>query len=177
MDVRDERVVVLGRKVQSARHISLPRTDTWASRIHALIVRDSTGVTVVDLGCAAGIIMLSRSSDAVDLVSSHPGSRRSIRVEQSETVVLQLGATLVCLNPQVCVICMERPRNVIFDCRHHCCCRKCAGAKELKNCPICRAEISKSALAETEFFTSTMAKPSVHQQGNISQPGGRNSPI
>lgn len=41
---------------------------------------------------------------------------------------------------EACVICMDRPRNVvILDCGHICCCLDCA--RQVNNCPVCRRQI------------------------------------
>ena len=41
---------------------------------------------------------------------------------------------------EACVICMDRPRNVvILECGHICCCLNCA--RQVNNCPVCRRQI------------------------------------
>lgn len=41
-----------------------------------------------------------------------------------------------------CIICMDRPRNVvILDCGHICCCLECA--RQVNNCPVCRRLIAR----------------------------------
>ena len=45
-------------------------------------------------------------------------------------------------NGEVCVICLDQPRNVvILDCGHICACRGCA--EQLHECPVCRARIAR----------------------------------
>lgn len=61
-------------------------------------------------------------------------------------------------NPDIsqCVICLERPREVIvLECGHICMCSDCArellnphsGAANARKCPICRADINRLAPA------------------------------
>jgi hypothetical protein len=41
-----------------------------------------------------------------------------------------------------CIICYTHFRNTIFlDCRHSCCCQKCAAALSPKDCPLCKNHI------------------------------------
>ncbi|EOD27821.1 hypothetical protein EMIHUDRAFT_100184 [Emiliania huxleyi CCMP1516] len=47
-----------------------------------------------------------------------------------------------------CAVCMERPREVRFECGHACCCESCAttlSESAAPLCPQCRAHISKGA--------------------------------
>lgn len=63
-----------------------------------------------------------------------------IRRMQQDMNVLGEGEVL---DPQgACVICMDRPRNVvILDCGHICCCLECA--RQVNNCPVCRRSIAR----------------------------------
>lgn len=53
--------------------------------------------------------------------------RRKIKVLPTET-------------PLICVVCLDRQREVAFQCRHFCSCEECAAA--LKECPLCRARVN-----------------------------------
>lgn len=44
------------------------------------------------------------------------------------------------LKTGVCVICMDAPNQVIFDCGHLCTCTSCSA--DLRVCPYCRSPIS-----------------------------------
>jgi len=46
------------------------------------------------------------------------------------------------IEPQMCVVCMERERNVcLWPCRHAIGCEECVGT--LEHCPMCRQTIEK----------------------------------
>ena len=63
-----------------------------------------------------------------------------IRRMQHDVTVIGDGEVL---DPQgACVVCMDRPRNVvILDCGHICCCLECA--RQVNNCPVCRRPIAR----------------------------------
>ena len=55
---------------------------------------------------------------------------------------LEEGEGEVIEGHDACVICMDRPRNVvILDCGHICACFTCA--QQLNNCPVCRSGIAR----------------------------------
>lgn len=63
-----------------------------------------------------------------------------IRRMQQEMNVLGEGEVID--QQGACVICMDRPRNVvILDCGHICCCLDCA--RQVNNCPVCRRGIAR----------------------------------
>ena len=44
---------------------------------------------------------------------------------------------------QLCVICCDLPKAVVLmPCRHLCLCEPCSKNKKVKQCPICRKQIS-----------------------------------
>ena len=63
-----------------------------------------------------------------------------IRRMQEDVTVIAEGEAF---DPQgACVVCMDRPRNVvILDCGHICCCLECA--RQVNNCPVCRRPIAR----------------------------------
>lgn len=45
---------------------------------------------------------------------------------------------------ELCCVCLDKKRNVVFlDCSHLVCCEKCAASLEGNKCPTCRAPIKK----------------------------------
>lgn len=63
-----------------------------------------------------------------------------IRRMQQEMNVLGEGEVID--QQGACVICMDRPRNVvILDCGHICCCLDCA--RQVNSCPVCRRGIAR----------------------------------
>jgi len=43
------------------------------------------------------------------------------------------------LDEYTCVVCLEKPKNVLLlPCRHTCLCEECAGAQRWERCPVCR---------------------------------------
>ena len=62
---------------------------------------------------------------------------------------------------KVCVICMDEPRGVVFNCSHCACCRDCAN--QITRCPLCRTLITLRQHAPVEArravgFASCMAQ-------------------
>ena len=44
---------------------------------------------------------------------------------------------------RMCIVCQEREKStLLMPCRHLCLCSVCSGREELRNCPLCRSEIS-----------------------------------
>jgi len=77
---------------------------------------------------------------------SQPGHRRPLLMGVDETAVLLLEPTgrRIVLNPKECVICLDAPRDTIFDCGHHVCCASCSCL--IRNCPVCRMHIKKGTV-------------------------------
>ena len=93
-------------------------------------------ITVV-FACGSGILFF--------FYFYHYWKRRKERLEQQE-FVRQIREENHALdneqNGEVCVICLDLPRNVvILNCGHICACRGCA--EQLQECPVCRAHIAR----------------------------------
>lgn len=108
--------------------------ESGVSRCHAWFFINSVGnIIVVDPGSLNGIITIYRSSDRKKYSSSYH-ERRILEFSIDETFVLQLGHKTLKINPRECIICLERPRSLRFNCGHFCTCDGCYVSK----CPICR---------------------------------------
>lgn len=137
--IGDKPVVAIGRMFSD---IAFPEADTNCSRLHALVFPLPVYgvVAVVDVGSYTGIITTKRSSDA-KCESSTPVSRRALIFKLDESAALLMGNQQVLLNPKLCCVCFEAPRNQKFNCGHQCTCKSCADKLEL--CPLCRAPIKE----------------------------------
>lgn len=108
------------------------------SRCHAIVSLYDDALVVYDPGSFIGTRTLERSNDGDELLDSMPGARRALSFGRDETVVLEMGMVRVTLNPRVCIVCEEQPREVVFEpCRHFTMCSVCADCCSV--CPLCRA--------------------------------------
>jgi hypothetical protein len=131
--------VLIGR--MSDCDVPLPKAAVDTSRVHAVVFLfpASRQVMVVDVGSASGIRTTKRSSGA-SVLSSKPRERSILVFEWGEVAVLLLGSLQVCLNPKLCVICLEHPRALTFAaCSHFVCCGACAA--KVAFCPLCRTNL------------------------------------
>jgi hypothetical protein len=72
----------------------------------------------------------------------NPAELRALQAELSE-LLTALAASLALLDAEGCVVCSERPADVLFiPCSHVCCCAACAGALPGALCPLCRTPIA-----------------------------------
>ena len=128
------------------------------SRMHCIILPVVDELYLCDVGGKFGFSVTERSTSergmparAIDC--SRPHARRVLRVGIRETAVVQLvpsrrrgpGSTAVVLNPKVCTICLDKPREVRFECGHYVCCRSCSQQLRQERCPICRAQLRRPA--------------------------------
>ncbi len=122
------------------------------SRVHAIFLLLPTKVVCVDVGSALGIITTRRSGDH-PCESSLPNQRAVLIFDWGECVVLGMGKEQLCLNPRLCCICLDRPRTVLFSCKHFVCCSECA--PKVKHCPVCRCALENVKAVEGEFFVNS----------------------
>jgi hypothetical protein len=66
-------------------------------------------------------------------------ARRAIRDTIVERTIAEVQKRAT-LEHQSCFVCMEAPREVVFNCGHSCCAH-CS--IKLTNCPFCRQDISQ----------------------------------
>lgn len=124
-----------------------------ASRLHALIIITINKYIVVDMGSYTGIITKLRSSKK-DKISSRRGDRNILIFDKSEISILQLGNREIIINPKECIVCVNNPREVIFNCGHFVTCNNCSN--KLDSCPICRSPLY---IKESLYCCNTNAYP------------------
>ena len=81
-------------------------------------------IVVVDLGSLMGVKTKYRSTDE-PCVNSLPEARNILIFDREETVILELCSKQISINPKECLICMDAPRELKFQCGHHVVCSKC----------------------------------------------------
>merc|ERR1712150_240924 len=95
------------------------------------------------MGSASGTAVVSleeNTSDAdapkrnhcSDRFESRPGARHAFWVPHGTAVALRVGSQLVCLNPKLCVVCLDRPRALLLKCGHRVLCEKCCAQTALE---------------------------------------------
>ena len=94
------------------------------------------------------------SQDAVPSSELHQSNNPSKRPRplSLDTNIASYSPAEPSIEPQqeekVCVICMDEPREVVFNCRHCACCHDCAN--EITRCPLCRTVIAVRQTAPSE---------------------------
>ena len=64
------------------------------------------------------------------------GAMKRVTAKKAEAVVQEKEA-----EKKLCIICMEKPRDIVFvDCSHLCCCQACSD--KVTNCPLCRKQVT-----------------------------------
>lgn len=61
----------------------------------------------------------------------------------SDAPIVGLPPLSASLPPSLCIVCMERPKSILFvPCGHYCTCESCAA--QLDTCPLCMQQIQQS---------------------------------
>ena len=72
--------------------------------------------------------------------------RKSIQIHDIMNCSLSVEEIEQLKTPPICIICVEKERNIMFSpCNHISCCSSCS--TNLMNCPICRTDITKKIIA------------------------------
>jgi hypothetical protein len=146
----NKRMILIGR--MPGCDIELYQYGGLVSRLHAIIffAPEIDKIIVIDVGSLTGIKTFKRSTKN-NLESSLPNNRKVLVFEYNESFILDFNnLAKVIINPKECIICMEKPRNCLFNCKHYSVCYKCS--KKIKECPICRkviTRVKRSVLALT----------------------------
>lgn len=121
------------------------------SRIHCLIFCIGDQLAVVDVGSAAGIVTIMRSSNEF-CDKSLPGNRKILTFNINESVTLSLDNVKITINPRECIICMNKQRKITFNCGHYLTCYECS--LKLTKCPTCNRYIShrKESIKMMTYF-------------------------
>jgi hypothetical protein len=133
---RSKRIVLIG-----VRHgCDIVLTTPGASRLHAVLLLLPQALYVIDMGARSGVRMSAREDHTQRLLTSTLEERCVMKCGPHETVVLQLFSDIVTIHPRICIVCMDRVREVRMDpCHHFVCCSVCAN--KCKICPQCRSDI------------------------------------
>jgi len=125
------------------------------SRVHAILVfvknkNNDLIMMIIDGWSLYGTYIVDKNDRIVD---SSKNSERKILLpiinctkvyfaSDSYTFLFSLGKT--------CIICMDNDRNIRFKCGHGVTCSTCSVS--IKNCPICREDISNENLEVSQCF-------------------------
>ena len=130
------------------------------SRLHLLIfpLAQYERILVIDVGSYLGFETVKRQSKTWPLlVKSKPFARQHLCLEYGEGAFLTIGPTRVWIHSKVCVVCMDRPREVVFaGCGHSVCCETCVRTGPLLHCPFCRKTVAPEAAQRGNQFQSMM---------------------
>jgi hypothetical protein len=115
------------------------------SRLHAMfyIFPKANLLLVVDVGSQTGIKTLYRSNlEAPKQHSLPPNQRGILQFGLNENIILLLNEHKLVVNGKICQVCLDRPRQVVFEpCGHYLVCKVCA--RLLTQCSICRTPIQQ----------------------------------
>ena len=111
------------------------------SRLHVVIIPTGDGyMHLVDVGSLSGVnYYFIGENDSVVHQSIRSCGARSVRLRTDATVLLEIGAKQLVLNPKKCIACEDRPRSTMFACGHYCLCHPCS--MRVAICPLCRTDV------------------------------------
>jgi len=135
--LRDKKIILIGRS--NLFDIDVPVLGNSVSRLHALIVK----VTTHDNRDLFAIVdFWSRHGTRVHKRSSKPANRSVIYVSATDPFIMEIGDEKIQFNTKECIVCLNNPRNRVFDaCRHFVVCSECA--HNLTKCPLCSIPIRR----------------------------------
>lgn len=111
------------------------------SRLQCVIIPHGSTTYIIDPGSLNGTFCRITERDGITRHHLKVG-KRLLKIKSSDTVELTFGFGIrFVLNPKICVICEESPRNCRYTCGHFCTCMECY--KKIKTCPICRSGVQK----------------------------------
>lgn len=115
-------------------------------------------LSIVDIGSRDGVIHCT--SDFGKIKVQTPGKPELIPVGVNTYLILSgmrvtISTSFEKVEVKECIICMTKPRNIVFNCEHFICCIDCANKCEF--CPTCRSDIISK-----KFFTP------LHENENVS---------
>jgi len=140
--------------------IVINRKNTASSRLNAIVFVQPSRVIIIDPGSFRGVRTIMRQNEDKPLEHSRPHRRKPLVFGRTEKFVLKLGINLsVSFSPKICIVCMERPREILQVCGHYCMCRFCflKFKRTSMKCPICKENISNGELTH-QFKTYVVQK-------------------
>nr|QBK88805.1 MAG: C3HC4 type zinc finger protein [Mimivirus LCMiAC01] len=148
-------VIIIGRYKEC--DIIIPQKNHNSSRVHAVVFVQPNRVIVIDPGSFIGIKTMRRSENK-PLEHSIPRNRKPLVFSRTERFILNFGVPISFL-PKICIVCMDRPREILEKCNHFLLCGRCHDKwrREGGTCPICRA-IMENGRVTHEFQTCIIQK-------------------
>lgn len=154
MDIQQERVPTLRQRVRPR----IPVTATAASPANYgrlsnqhRVLPDNIWSNEVDsdLNPVNDFLTSSRGRSPVESVgqASSAGGNTSFRDDDAvQTLIQQLEGQLAKeKEDKLCVVCLDKPRNVMLrPCNHYCVCETCVRQLLTRKCPICQKRFSSS---------------------------------
>lgn len=135
----------VGRHSDCDVRLDLPQ---YSRRQFVLVPFREFGIlALIALGGHAVTEVIQRSNGKTDAPCATASRSNSVLVfDLDELVELRLSSTeSMLINPKLCVVCLERARNVQLDCQHFVACSMCTA--KLTECPLCRSAIQQPTQA------------------------------
>jgi len=112
--------------------------DKTSSRLNCVMFIYSQYIIIIDPGSLYGLKTKSRIKK--EKQHSLPNKRQPLVFDRNERFILEMGDEVVTFSPKLCVICMNKPREMLSNCGHYIMCQSCFDNIKLNNnnCPICR---------------------------------------
>ena len=121
--------------------ITTDSKNTFVSRLNAIVFVQPSRIIVIDPGSFRGIKTIMRENANKSLEKSIPHRHKPLVFGRTEKFVLELGIGVsISFSPKICIVCMDRPREILQVCGHYCMCRLCfLKLKKISmKCPICK---------------------------------------
>jgi WD40 repeat protein len=145
----DNPIIAIGRH----QDCQIRLKDYSISRYHLLFIPipKLRLIVITDIGSLHGFRIIRRSTGK-ELVSSCSDHRNIAIIDWDEIVVIEISKQSIVLNPKECLICFDKPREVLTKCGHYICCHLCY--LQINKCPICRSPITDSIKYDYFFETN-----------------------
>ena len=123
------------------------------SRIHAVIVfmkniNDEIVMIVIDAWSLFGTAILDKKGAELEKSSGNTRKVLIAEIEDCASVIFSDDKYTFSTNSgKTCVVCLERLREVRYECGHGVVCKECN--KGINKCPICRSDIDKTKNEES----------------------------
>eukprot|EP00755_Sulcionema_specki_P033438 Sspe_Gene.2275::Locus_753_Transcript_1_1_Confidence_1.000_Length_1446::g.2275::m.2275 len=148
--VFSKKAITIGRLERN--DVVLPESSQTCSRLHAVIfaIPEKRRLVVCDVGSCAGVLQIARGKKKERTKMKAP----FFDYEWGEPFILKLGEETLVVNPKQCVVCLDRPREVLFACGHYACCTACS-IQVRGTCPLCRKSGGIAQVSAVHTLVST----------------------